>query len=603
MEKPILMTSSTQFDAMTAATVDAPIPVAQTCLWRIYNYIGAHNNALRADNEKARARLRVAMLVVAVSWVFLIHVTVGMPITASESAWMIVSLLYAVAAFAFSTFLRYRPMGGVHAQYAFLAFDPLIIGWALYAAPQLLAWFLVLMLVTIVRVGFRYGLNAMKVELGFAWVGAGLPLLLGDFWHAELQMSASLLLMLGSAWWLCAPLIRSVEKAKHLEIERQIERTRLESLQDSLMTKSHFLSRVSHELRSPLQGVVSALDVIEERIAKDAVEAELLSRIRRGANALNTQLRDLLTLARGDVGKMEINPMPFEVADLARSVASEVRIEATAKGLELVVEAPEESIFVVADSSRIDQILTNLLTNATRHTKRGAVLLKLHPYNADQRCLQFDVTDTGPGIDKDRIPSLFEPYTRFGEMTRNGQGEGSGLGLAVVRSVLHFLDGTVSVTSVPGSGTTFSVNIPAELLDDDRPRGLGQQLKRVLVIDDRPEVLEGIASVVKQLGFECDTAVSVAPAANLLGVRPYDFVFLDLDMPVKSGFDLAAETRRGDGPNSDSRIVSISAADVPEDRRGFPFDGHLTKPITMQAIQHAIASMAYGRRSNAIRNG
>ena len=603
MEKPILTTSSTQFDAMTAATVDAPIPVAQTCLWRIYNYIGAHNNALRADNEKARARLRVAMLVVAVSWVFLIHVTVGMPITASESAWMIVSLLYAVAAFAFSTFLRYRPMGGVHAQYAFLAFDPLIIGWALYAAPQLLAWFLVLMLVTIVRVGFRYGLNAMKVELGFAWVGAGLPLLLGDFWHAELQMSASLLLMLGSAWWLCAPLIRSVEKAKHLEIERQIERTRLESLQDSLMTKSHFLSRVSHELRSPLQGVVSALDVIEERIAKDAVEAELLSRIRRGANALNTQLRDLLTLARGDVGKMEINPMPFEVADLARSVASEVRIEATAKGLELVVEAPEESIFVVADSSRIDQILTNLLTNATRHTKRGAVLLKLHPYNADQRCLQFDVSDTGPGIDKDRIPSLFEPYTRFGEMTRNGQGEGSGLGLAVVRSVLHFLDGTVSVTSVPGSGTTFSVNIPAELLDDDRPRGLGQQLKRVLVIDDRPEVLEGIASVVKQLGFECDTAVSVAPAANLLGVRPYDLVFLDLDMPVKSGFDLAAETRRGDGPNSDSRIVSISAADVPEDRRGFPFDGHLTKPVTMQAIQHAIASMAYGRRSNAIRNG
>lgn len=588
---------------MAASTFDAPIPTSPAWLGRIYDYIGAHNQALRADNERARAQLRAAMLIVAVLWIFLIRKTVGSPITAAESVWMTASLAYAAAAYAFWAFLKYRPEGGVHAQYAFLAFDPLFIGWALYAAPQLLAWFLVLMLVTIVRVGFRYGLNAMKVELGFAWVGAALPLLFSNFWHTQLQMSASLLLMLGWAWWLCAPLIRSVEKAKLLEIERQLEGARLESLQDSLKTKSQFLSRVSHELRSPLQGVVSALDVIEERISKDAVEAELLSRIRRGANALNTQLRDLLTLARGDVGKMEINPMPFEVADLAHNVAREVRAEAIVKGLDLVVETPEDPIFVVADSARIDQVLTNLLTNATRHTKRGTVSLKLYPYDVDQRCLRFDVSDTGPGIDKDQIPSLFEPYTRFGEIARSGDGEGSGLGLAVVRTVLHFLDGTVSVSSAPGSGTTFSVAIPAELLDGDRPRGLGQQLKRVLVVDDRPEVLEGISSVVKQLGFECDTAVSVAPAANLLGVRPYDMVFLDLDMPVKSGFDLAAETRRGDGPNSGSRIVSISAADVPDNRRGFPFDGHLTKPITMQAIQHAIASVASGRCAKAIRSG
>jgi signal transduction histidine kinase len=577
---------------MSASTIAAPISFTPAWLGRVYSYIGAHNVALRADNEKARAQLRVAMLLVAVIWIFLIRQTVGVPVTAAESVWMIASLAYAFASLAFWAFLKYRPEGGVHIQYAFLAFDPLIIGWALYAAPQLLAWFLVLMLVTIARVGFRYGLNAMKVELGFAWVGAALPLLFGSFWHTQLQMSASLLLMLGWAWWLCAPLIRSVEKDRLHEIERQIDRARFESMQDSLKAKSQFLSRVSHELRSPLQGVVSALDVIERRFVKDEMQAELVARIRRGATALGTQLRDLLTLARGDVGKMEINPMPFEAADLARSVAREVRVEAAAKGLELVVHAPDESIFVVADSGRIDQILTNLLTNATRHTKSGTVRLTLHPYDVAQQCLQFDVSDTGPGIEADRIPKLFEPYARFGDMTRSGDAEGAGLGLAVVRSVLRFLDGRICVTSAPGAGTTFSVTIPAEPLDGDRPRGLGQQLKRVLVVDDRPEVLEGISSVLTQLGFECDTAVSVAPAANLLGAHPYDMVFLDLDMPVKSGFDLAAETRRGDGPNRGSRIVSISAADVPDSRRGFPFDGHLTKPITMQAIQNTIASLA-----------
>ena len=559
-------------------------------LGRIYDYIGAHTNALRAENERDRARQRAVMPTVAVAWVYLFHQIAGTPITTIESLWMGAGLIYAAAALAFRAYLINRPDGGVHVQYAFLAMDPLIVGWALYAAPQLLAWFLVLMLVTIVRVGFRYGLNAMKVELCFAWLGVSMPLLFSTYWHVELQMSASLLLMVGWAWWLFAPLIRSVEKAKSLEIEREIERARLESLQESLKGKSEFLSRVSHELRSPLQGVVSALDVIEERFTKDAAQAELLSRIRRGATVLNTQLRDLLTLARGDVGKMEINPMPFEVGELVASVAREVRAEAEAKGLALVVDAPAEPIFVVADPARIDQVLTNLLTNATRHTKVGTVRLTLHPYDGAQGCLRFEVSDTGPGIDKERIPTLFDPYTRFGEITRKG--DGAGLGLAIVRSVLQFLGGKVSVSSETGRGTRFQVTIPAELLDAERPPHSGERPSRVLVVDDMQEVLEAIASVVKQLGFACDTAMSVATAANLLGAHAYDIVFLDLDMPVKSGYDLAAETRRGDGPNRSSRIMSISAADVPDHRRGWPFDGHLTKPITMQAIQRAIAQPA-----------
>ena len=559
-------------------------------LGRIYDYIGAHTNALRAENERDRARQRAVMPTVAVAWVYLFHQIAGTPITTIESLWMGAGLIYAAAALAFRAYLINRPDGGVHVQYAFLAMDPLIVGWALYAAPQLLAWFLVLMLVTIVRVGFRYGLNAMKVELCFAWLGVSMPLLFSTYWHVELQMSASLLLMVGWAWWLFAPLIRSVEKAKSLEIEREIERARLESLQESLKGKSEFLSRVSHELRSPLQGVVSALDVIEERFTKDAAQAELLSRIRRGATVLNTQLRDLLTLARGDVGKMEINPMPFEVGELVASVAREVRAEAEAKGLALVVDAPAEPIFVVADPARIDQVLTNLLTNATRHTKVGTVRLTLHPYDGAQGCLRFEVSDTGPGIDKERIPTLFDPYTRFGEITRKG--DGAGLGLAIVRSVLQFLGGKVSVSSETGRGTRFQVTIPAELLDAERPPHSGERPSRVLVVDDMQEVLEAIASVVKQLGFACDTAMSVATAANLLGAHAYDIVFLDLDMPVKSGYDLAAETRRGDGPNRTSRIMSISAADVPDHRRGWPFDGHLTKPITMQAIQRAIAQPA-----------
>ena len=569
-----------------ATTFPAPLPPTPEWLKRIYNYIGAHSNLMRYSHERDRALQRLAMPSAAVAWVLGYHWWVNSPLTSTEYIWAVAAVCYSISSFAFWLYLKKHPKGGVHVQYAFFAFDPLMVGWALYASPRAMGWWLVLMLIMIVRVGFRYGLNAMKVELGFAWLGAMLPIGFSDYWQSEIQISGTLLGMLTFAYWLFAPLSRTLDAATLAEVDR----ARTQSLKESLQAKAEFLSRVSHELKSPLQSVVSSLDQIEERLKAGPTEAHLLSKIRRGTNALNAQLRDLLTLARGDVGKMEMNPMAFEANELMESVAREVRPEAERKGLELTVELPPEPSFVVADPARIDQVLTNLLTNATRHTQRGSIRLKVQPYDAEHGCLRFEVSDTGPGIREDSMATLFEPYTRFGEI--NAGGEGAGLGLAIVRSVLHFLSGTVVVNSTLGQGTTFSVTIPAEPVSAAVPTAVGAPRAHVLVVDDRQEVLEGLVGVIRQLGFECDTALSVGSAANLLGARPYGTVLLDLEMPVKSGRDVAIDVRRGDGPNKRSRIISISAADMPENQCGWPFDSHLTKPISMQAIQRAIASPA-----------
>ncbi|MEO6744507.1 MAG: hybrid sensor histidine kinase/response regulator [Caldimonas sp.] len=567
----------------TASHGHATEPHHAQFLDRIYGYVGAHNSPLRYDYERDRAWHRTAMPAVSIVWIFMYHRWVGTPVTEAEIAWACGAFLYAIAGISFWVYLKRRPKGGIHVQYAFFALDPLIVGWALYAAPEPLAWWLVLLLVIFVKVGFRYGRNAMKVELVFCWAAALLPLLFSPYWHTQFHMAASLVLMLICAWWLFAPLNRLMEKATRLEVEN----ARLQSEHDSLQAKGEFLSRVSHELRSPLQGIVSSLDTMKDRYCRDEGEAMTLARIRRGALAINGQLRDLLTIARGDMGKIELDPMPFEVKELATTIACEVLSEAKTKGISLEIDVPEKPAFLVADAGRIDQVLTNLLTNAIRHTQEGAVRLKLHPVGEDGR-LRFEISDTGPGIEERKIPALFDAFTRFAVMDGNGDWDGAGLGLAVVHSVLKFLDGNVTVESELGKGTTFKVEIPTERLPDE-PRSRESLAQRVLVVDDHEEALHGIASVVRKLGLDCDVAQSVATAANLLGARPYDLVFLDLDMPLKSGYDLAGETRRGNGPNKNARIVSISGAHVPKERHGAPFNGHLTKPIMMPAIQWAIA--------------
>ena len=561
---------------------------AATALGHAYAFVGAHTHPQRLANERDRALQRMLLPLASVVWIVVFHRLMRTEVSSSEIVWSVAAVAYSLAAAAYRSFLTRYPTGGVHLQYAFLVSDPLIVGWALYAAPEPLAWWLVLLLVMIVRVGFRYGLNAMKVELALAWIAALMPLVFSAYWHAQFQMAASLVLMLLCTWWLFAPLNRSLEKAKMLEIEK----ARIDSLQETLAAKSEFLSRVSHELRSPLQGLLTAVELIEVRFQHDPAQVELTARIRRATTALHTQILDLLTIARGEVGKIEIHPMPFDACELVAGVCKGAEHEAQVKGLELSVSVPAEPVYAVADAGRIDQVLTNLLNNAIRHTRRGRIDLVLIVPNGDARSLRFVVSDTGPGLQPDQVATLFEPFTRFGELA--GPNEGTGLGLAVVRSVLDFLGGSVRVESEPGMGTQFYVEIPVELIDAATPRDPQSADQRILVVDDRAEVLQAIGAALTQLGYCYDGASSAATAANLLGAKLYSCALVDLEMPIKSGHDLAAETRRGNGPNARTHLLSMSASDAPRFTSTWPFNGHLSKPISKSTLQRAIEQRAIG---------
>ncbi len=547
--------------------------------------LDAHSHPDLAEQERDRAFHRAA-IALAVSGIWAIQYMLGKQVQAST--WFVVFIgLLSGMALIHRHALELRPTAAVYGLYLFLVLDPLVIVGILVQDPHTFAFLYPVLIVVVVRCGLRYGVRTMYL----AWTAslAAVPLLLGNpFFRNEAALTASLVLMLLLVPVLFHSLIRRIHNVRAIETER----ARLAALHEASAARSAFLSKVSHELRSPLQGIVSALDLIEMRHGHlQASDADLVARMRRSSLLLNTQLRDLLTLARGEAGRLEVNPEPFEATALVEALVDGARELANASELELTVGLPDGPIFVIADAARIDQVLTNLLINSIRYTEKGQVRVTLHPYDAAARRLRFSVADTGPGIPEAALPTLFVPdKTLAGDERR---GKGSGLGLAIVRTLVDLLGGTIAVTSHLGKGTTFKLEVPAEPVEkEDSAEPLEHATQRVLVVDDRQDVLDALTSVIDELGFECDRAASTAVAANLLASRRYDIVVFDVEMPVKSGVELAAETRRGSGPNARSRFIGISAA-AGSMAPGETFDAVLAKPVDHAALRQALTGGAY----------
>jgi two-component system, sensor histidine kinase len=406
-------------------------------------------------------------------------------------------------------------------------------------------------------------------------------------------------------------------------------------LQEEQRARNQFMGMVSHELRSPLQSILSALDLMDARLgdariglasgshssntavpANDAVRP-LFERIRRATTSLEAQLRDLLTLAQGEVGQLELRPEPFEARALLEEVVEQWQAQAQAKGLHLVMAASNEPIFVVADPLRISQIVANLVSNAVKYTDQGEVRVgvMLQSEGADEgrigsghaASLVLMVQDSGPGIPEALQARIFGAWKRFGAV--EGKSHSAGIGLAIVHTVVRHLGGSVRLHSGPGEGSRFVVTVPvvplesgdSSTLTDDVPpmsaaaamepvqtQQAGGPTPRLLIVDDRPDVLEALGSVASELHFDFDMADCASTAANLLAANPYDTVLIDLDMPIKSGQQLASEVRRGTGPNRGARLLAMSAADLNGMGSAWPFDGFVAKPITLQTLAAAV---------------
>lgn len=365
------------------------------------------------------------------------------------------------------------------------------------------------------------------------------------------------------------------------------ERARLERL------KSEFVATASHELRSPLTSIKGFAELLSRSEALDTRQREFVDVIVLSTNRLVDLVNDLLEVARAEAGKIELHRRPVDLAEQVKEIATLMQPRLDDKHQRLQIETPRGLPRAFADPARVRQILTNLITNAHLYTGEGGRLaVRLLE---DDGWLALVVTDNGQGMTPEEVEHAFDRFYRGEE--GGARPAGSGLGLAIVKSLVELHEGEVEVESEPGRGTVFTVRLPREPVagDEAAPR-LAIRGKRVLVVDDEPDITDLIRAQLEPYGVETTVAHDGAEALEQLGAGNFDAVTLDLFMPRMSGFALLQRIR-SDPSLGNTPVVVVS---VLSRREALAGEWTVSKPIDAEELADALGGAVLAGRTHAL---
>ena len=371
--------------------------------------------------------------------------------------------------------------------------------------------------------------------------------------------------------------------------------------------KSQFLSIMSHEIRTPMNGVAGALNLIDRRRLGEE-DAEMIDLARRSADRLRTVLNDILDFTRMESGRLELEVGVFDPRAFLDEAVQFWRAAAREKGLRIAgtagVMVPER---LIGDAGRLRQILDNLISNAIKFTTSGRIEVRLAAVGGSgvpegtelqsAQTIRVSVRDTGPGIPEADRPRVFAEFTQLQGISAGGQA-GSGLGLAICRRLCAMMDGAIDFISVVGEGTEFFFEVPLGVAMADAPAlpgpGATDQADlprnlRVLVAEDNPTNQIIIRNTLQTFGCIVDLVSDGQEAVDAVNRRPYDFVIMDVSMPVLNGVDATRQIRSAHG--RDLPIIGYTAYAMVEDHKAFAeagMDRVVAKPVKPQELATAI---------------
>jgi signal transduction histidine kinase/ActR/RegA family two-component response regulator len=378
------------------------------------------------------------------------------------------------------------------------------------------------------------------------------------------------------------------ERDRLLEQERDA-RT---SAERANRAKDEFLAMLGHELRNPLGAISNAIGVIRDKRRTDAQLDSASIVISRQTEHLKRLIDDLLDVGRVMTGKIMLEKQPLDLAECVRHVLATLKAAHTTKQHEIAVESTP--VWVVADATRIEQIISNLVTNAVTYTPRGGTI-NIKAERAGEFAV-FEITDTGVGIPPEILPNLFELFFQ-GEQAIDRPNSGLGIGLTLVKKLVELHGGTVAAASAGlGQGATFTVRLPATPVPAQPATLAAPAAKRrqrtVLVIEDNVDARAALRMALELEGHHVHEAGEGRQGLEQArAIRP-GVAIVDIGLPGMNGHDVARAMRSEFG--RDVFLIALTGYGMPEDKvraREAGFDMHLTKPVDLAQLATIIDSV------------
>lgn len=399
-----------------------------------------------------------------------------------------------------------------------------------------------------------------------------------------------------------------------IKLRRKAEITMREAKDDAVRAnnaKSEFLASMSHEIRTPINAIIGYGYMLGGSILNSKQE-RYVKCINLSAKNLLSIVNDILDFTKIEAGKMSFEHIPVDLYKSLNDCCAILEVEAARKGLYMHLDiARNVPRFVLSDSTRLRQVLLNLLGNAVKFTSQGGVTLKAESKNdaAGKARIHFSVIDTGIGISPEQKSRLFEVFTQADASTARKYG-GTGLGLAISKRIVKQMGGIITVDSELGKGSNFQFSITAETTDinpekeaeEDR-KTVQSRLKglRVLLTEDNDINREMTSEILSNTGMAVDTAADGSEAVEKALKNNYDVIFMDIRMPVIDGYEATHRIRTFEKKKTPIVALSADAVEgVKQKALDSGMDIYLTKPLDPDKILSAISSLFFG--SNPVKN-